>query len=143
GEEGVGRGYLNLPEQTAKAFADDPFWPGKRIYRSGDLCAWTRDRQIQFYGRIDAQGQLNGLRIELGEIESVVMTHPSVEAAAAAVHTSSQAGAQLVLYLTAADGQQADTAVLREHLAKSLPEYMIPTVWMVLDDMPLTTNRKI
>lgn len=143
GEEGVGRGYLNLPEQTAKAFADDPFWPGKRIYRSGDLCAWTQDRQIQFYGRIDAQVQLNGLRIELGEIESVVMTHPSVEAAAAAVHVDSTAGAQLVLYLTAAAGQQADTAVLREHLAKSVPEYMIPTVWMVLDDMPLTTNRKI
>jgi acyl-coenzyme A synthetase/AMP-(fatty) acid ligase/acyl carrier protein len=144
GEEGVGRGYLNLPEQTAKAFADDPFWPGKRIYRSGDLCSWTEDLQIQFYGRIDAQVQLNGLRIELGEIESVVMTHPSVDqAAAAVVVTDSEAGAQLVLYLTAAEGHAADTAVLREHLAKTVPSYMIPTVWMVLDEMPLTSNRKI
>ncbi|HEY1618161.1 MAG TPA: amino acid adenylation domain-containing protein [Streptosporangiaceae bacterium] len=143
GEEGVGRGYLNLPEQTARQFTDDPFRPGHRIYRSGDLCAWTADLLIQFYGRIDSQVQLNGLRIELGEIESTLMGHPTVETAAAAVHTDAKAGAQLVVYLTAASGHQADTGALREHLAKTLPEYMIPTVWMVLDEMPLTTARKI
>jgi len=143
GDEGIARGYLGRPDLTEERFADDPFHPTGRIYRSGDLVMWTDDWQIQFLGRIDTQVQLNGLRIELEEIESILLAHPQVAMAAVALRPSQHGEMQLVGYVTPAAGQVPDTAELRAHLGRQLPEYMVPSAWMVLDEIPLTTARKV
>jgi amino acid adenylation domain-containing protein len=143
GDEGIARGYLNRADLTEQRFADDPFHPTGRIYRSGDLVKWTDDWQIQFLGRLDAQIQLNGLRIELEEIESTLLAHPQVGLAAVAVRPTPQREMQLVGYVTPAPGQAPDIAELRAHLGRQLPDYMVPTAWVVLDELPLTTARKV
>src|SRR2546423_15631654 len=103
GAAGLARGYLNQPELTAERFLDDPFRPGGRYYRTGDLAVWPAAGQIGVLGRIDAQVKLNGLRIELEEIESVLQMHPDV--AAAAVSVQGETAKQLVGYVVSADGE--------------------------------------
>jgi nonribosomal peptide synthetase DhbF len=141
GGAGLARGYLNLPELTAQRFTPDPVRPGGRIYRTGDLGRWTQDGQIQFLGRIDSQVKVNGLRIELEEIESVLTEHPGVAAAAVTVHGEG-AARRLVGYVVPA-GADTDAGALGGWLAARLPRYMIPTVFTVLDRLPLTRTGKI
>lgn len=140
---GLAVGYLNQPELTAEKFPADPFCPGRRVYRSGDLVRWNGDFQLEFLGRLDHQVKLRGLRIELGEIESVLAGHPSVERAVVLMRPDRQGENRLIGYVTPAVGAQPEPAVLREHLSALLPEYMVPTAWVVLDDFPLSSGWKI
>lgn len=143
GEEGLARGYLNQPERTAASFTEDPFAPGGRVYRSGDLVRWNRDYQLEFIGRMDSQIKLRGLRIELEEIESALLAYEDVGMAAVALRPDPRGEQQLVGYVTPRGSSEPDPARLRRHLAEWLPDYMIPAVWMVMDRLPLTTARKV
>lgn len=140
GGAGVAEGYLNRPELTAEKFVDDPFEPGGRAYRSGDLASWTADGQIRFHGRIDGQVKLRGLRIELGDIEATLERHPAVAGAAVTIHTIKNEP-QLVGYVVAAD--EVSPADLRTHLGKELPAYMIPSVVVTVDELPLSPSGKV
>ncbi|MFJ9517959.1 amino acid adenylation domain-containing protein [Kitasatospora sp. NPDC101801] len=143
GPEGLARGYLNRPDLTAAAFTEDPFHPGGRVYRSGDLVRWNRDGQLEFLGRGDGQVKLRGLRIELEEIESALMSHPDVGVGAVVLRPDRRGENRLVGYASPAADRLPDPADLRAHLAERLPEYMIPTAWVVLAELPLTTARKV
>jgi amino acid adenylation domain-containing protein len=143
GSEGVARGYLNRPDLTAERFVEDPFHPGGRVYRTGDLVRWTDDWQLEFLGRLDAQVQLNGLRVELEEIEAALLAHPDVGMAAVAVRRNGRGEARLVGYVAPAADRPPDITELRGHLSEQLPGYMVPTAWLVLDELPLTTALKV
>ena len=135
--EGVGRGYLNLPEVTAEKFV---MIEGKRMYRTGDLVRWMEDGNLQFLGRIDKQVKLRGFRIELGEIESVLASFPGLQSGAAAVQEVGGTQ-QLCAYYTAQEHLDEDK--LREHLAQSLTSYMVPSIYLQLESLPLTPNGKL
>lgn len=144
GDEGLARGYLNQPELTERLFVEDPFFPGRRVYRSGDLVRWTSDWQLDFLGRLDFQVKLNGLRIELEEIEAALLSHPQVGMAAATLRPSQRGETVLAGYVTPVSGGAApDLASVRRHLREQLPGYMVPTAWLVLPELPLTTARKV
>ncbi|MFM0523279.1 amino acid adenylation domain-containing protein, partial [Caballeronia jiangsuensis] len=143
GGAGVARGYLNRPELTAERFLDDPFVPGARMYRTGDLARYRADGNIEFLGRNDHQVKIRGFRIELGEIEAHLTDHPAVREAvviARARHEESQ-DQQLVAYVTLTS--DIDVSALREYLASHLPDYMVPSAFVVLDALPLTPNGKL
>lgn len=141
---GLARGYLNLPEATAEKFVQDPFGAaGTRVYRSGDLVRWTPQGELDFLGRLDNQVKLRGLRIELGEIEAALARHPDVRMALVLLTTDRYGEKQLTAYWTAGPDRTPDRAELTGHLAEQLPEYMIPTSWVGLEEFPLTTARKI
>ncbi|MGW0465273.1 non-ribosomal peptide synthetase [Streptomyces sp. NPDC003027] len=142
GDEGLARGYLNLPELTDEKFVPDPFLGEGRVYRTGDLVRWTRDLQIDFIGRLDNQVKLRGLRIELGEIESGLLTHPKVRMALVLLRED-YGEKQLVAYYTVLGDTSPTVAELREHLGRTMPEYMVPTAWVELSEFPLTAARKI
>jgi amino acid adenylation domain-containing protein len=140
----TGRGYHNRPALTAERFVPDPFsaHPGARVYRSGDLCRFREDGAVEYLGRIDHQVKIRGVRIELGEIESALGGHPSVRAAAVLARERN-GEARLVAYVVPRDGAVFDEPALRAHLAACLPEAMLPAVFVVLDDMPLTPSGKV
>jgi amino acid adenylation domain-containing protein len=139
----VGRGYWQLPEQTAKVFGDCPFiekdaWGRKvRMYHTGDLCRWNKQGELEYLGRIDNQVKLRGFRIELGEIESQTLKYDGIHQAVANVHD----GQLLCLYYTA--DNDIDEATLKEFLAQSLPDYMVPAAYIQLEELPLTPNGKV
>jgi len=142
--EGLARGYLGRPELTAEKFVADPFHPGGRAYRTGDLGVWTEDGQIQFLGRIDTQVKLYGQRIELEEIETVLAGHPGVAQAVAAVREDTPGDRRLVGYVLPADPAAPPAAGgLREHLARTLPGYMVPAGFVTLETLPLTPTGKV
>jgi amino acid adenylation domain-containing protein len=139
GEEGgLARGYLNQPGLTAERFIPDPFHPGRTVYRTGDLVRWSEQAQIEFLGRVDGQVKLRGLRIELGEVEAVLQGHPDVRLAVVALRPDRQGDDQLVGYVVPVGGRAPAVDSLREHLSRSLPEYMVPTAWVVLDQLPMS-----
>ncbi len=144
GGEGVARGYLSRPEQTAEKFVPDPFRsePDARLYRTGDLARYRADGNIEFMGRIDHQVKLRGFRIELGEIESVLVEQPDIEQAAAMVCGEGD-GRHLVAYVVERARGEATPARLREFLRRRLPEYMVPSAFVILDALPLTPNGKV
>ena len=142
-EGGLAAGYLNQPELTAQKFPADRFCPGGQVYRSGDLVRWNRDLQLEFIGRLDHQVKLRGLRIELGEIESALAAHPSVSRAVVLMRPDRHGENRLIGYVTAAGATAPEPAVLRDHLAARLPEYMVPTAWVVLAEFPLSSGWKI
>ncbi|WP_309241020.1 non-ribosomal peptide synthetase [Nocardia sp. BSTN01] len=143
----LARGYLRAPAQTAGRFVANPFDPdGGRLYRTGDLGRWRETGgglELAYAGRGDAQVQLRGYRIELGEVESALLRHPSVARAAAAVHRHEREVDQLIGYVVAADGQRLDPGQVRAAAAEVLTGYMVPSMVMVLDDLPLTINGKL
>lgn len=142
GGEGVGIGYLNRPELTAERFVADPF-TGGRMYKTGDLCRWLPDGRLEFAGRLDFQIKLRGYRIEAGDIEAALVEHPSVRQAVAVLREA-EGIPRLVAYVVPIVADEHPSAVeLREHLADKLPEYMIPSAFVVMNELPLTPNYKI
>lgn len=142
---GVARGYLNRPELTAEKFLPDPFSTvaGMRLYRTGDRARWHADGELEFLGRLDQQVKIRGIRIEPGEIESVLVDHPEVKQAAVVLHNESENGRQLIAYVVGKDARSPDASGLKKYLKKRLPEPMIPARYVFLEEMPLTSSRKI
>ncbi|NCA99543.1 MAG: amino acid adenylation domain-containing protein [Clostridia bacterium] len=138
---GVGRGYLNNPELTSARFLPNPFEPGEKLYRSGDLGRFFPEGDIEYLGRIDHQVKIRGHRIELGEIESALLDHSRIRAARVLTTENGQGSKQLVAYFVPA--QPITNHELRTFLTKSLPEYMIPTFFVALERIPLNSNGKI
>ncbi|MFK4102042.1 amino acid adenylation domain-containing protein [Streptomyces sp. NPDC019531] len=132
----VGRGYVNDPERTAAAFMEDPYRPGERLYRSGDVGRWRSDGRLEFLGRRDTQVKIRGFRVEIGEIENALLRVDGVRDGAVVVVR----GAQLAAFCTGPQPVAADT--VRERLAASLPSYMVPAVVHWREWLPLTANGK-
>lgn len=137
---GVAMGYWQDEQKTAEKFVKHPT-TGERLYRTGDLGRYLPDGNIQFVGRTDFQIKIQGQRIECGEIEAALQQHESV---ISAVVTVAQTGKQrLLAYLVKAPGYAIDETKLREHLASRIPDYMVPTMFIALDELPLTRNGKV
>ncbi|HEX9729017.1 MAG TPA: MupA/Atu3671 family FMN-dependent luciferase-like monooxygenase [Gemmatimonadales bacterium] len=144
GGAGVVRGYLNRPELTTERFIDHPFKDGgTRLYRTGDLVRYRADGNVEFLGRTDHQVKIRGYRIELGEIESTLRRHETVREAVAVVHEDVTGDRRIVAYTVAHGPVGVDSAALRDHLKRHVPEYMIPATFVALDAFPLTPNGKI
>jgi amino acid adenylation domain-containing protein/non-ribosomal peptide synthase protein (TIGR01720 family) len=139
----LARGYLNRPELTAKKFIEVKlFGKTERIYKTGDLARWLPDGNLEYIGRIDNQVKLRGFRIELGEIESVLSQHQAVKETVVILYESDD-NKQLVAYLTTDSESNDLVASLKALLKASLPDYMVPSQFIVLDKLPLTPNGKI
>lgn len=145
GGSGVGHGYRNLPESTAACFLPDPFaeTAGARMYRSGDRGLRRTDGEIEFHGRLDRQAKIRGYRIELDEIGSVLMQHAKIAFAAAVVYTPTGQEKQLLTYVVPADSTAVTAEELQRHLLSSLPDYMVPSLFVKLQAIPLSANGKI
>ena len=142
GGAGLSLGYINQPELTAERFVPHPFSsvPGARLYKTADCVRHLADGSLQFVGRFDRQIKVRGFRIELGEIESSLRLHPAVNKAAVVLNEEN-GEPRLIAYVVARE--QLSNKELRAYLKDRLPEYMIPGVWVQLDDLPVTTNGKI
>jgi len=147
GGDGIVRGYWQRPDLTRERFLDDPFLAGNRMYRTGDLARFLPDGNLEFLGRSDFQVKLRGFRIEIGEIEAVLEKQPNVgQAAVVAREFKSRTQTEdkrLVGYVVPKTGTKLEIADLRTALAATLPEYMVPSNFVLLDALPLTANGKI
>ncbi|MDB9465988.1 MupA/Atu3671 family FMN-dependent luciferase-like monooxygenase [Dolichospermum circinale] len=144
GGVGVTRGYLNRPELTQSRFIPHPFSrdTNARLYRTGDLVRYRRDGILDFLGRIDFQVKIRGYRIELGEIETILSRHEAVQEAVIIVREDIPGDKRLVAYISNQDNNQCH-ASMREYLLSHLPEYMVPSNFVVLEKFPLTPNHKV
>ena len=152
---GVGRGYLHDPERTAKAFIrvghDSPLYrleEGAPLYKTGDKARYILSEgkdlgNIEFLGRLDYQVKIRGFRIELGEIEAILGAHPNVGQASVIVRDIEPAGKTLIAYVVANQEEEPTPKALRRYLSERLPDYMLPSLFIILDAMPLTPNGKV
>ncbi|GAA3649397.1 non-ribosomal peptide synthase/polyketide synthase [Flavivirga jejuensis] len=138
---GLSKGYLNRKTLTNEKFVSNPFEPGERLYRSGDIGRWLADGTIEYIGRKDDQVKIRGYRIELGEIESVLSEMEAIRNCCVLAKTDSEGIAFLLGYVVVNNDFEKEE--IKENLRKRLPEYMIPELWVFLDEMPLTSNGKI
>ena len=145
----LAQGYLGRPDLTASRFIADPFAPGERMYRTGDVARWLANGAVEYLGRSDDQLKIRGQRIELGEIDRVMSALPDVGQAVSHACVFNQAAAtggdarQLVGYLVSDSGLPLDTAALKAQLAEQLPPHMVPVVLMQLAELPLSANGKL
>ncbi|OPG95128.1 hypothetical protein B2I21_27960 [Chryseobacterium mucoviscidosis] len=140
----LARGYLNREELTADRFIPNPFAdePGQRMYKSGDLARFLPSGDVEFLGRMDEQVKIRGFRVEPGEVESVISTYPGVRETVVVAYQEQQAPHELVAYVVV-DQEDIVEPELREHLKKKLPDYMLPTIFMKIEEMPLTPSGKV
>ncbi|WP_025028857.1 non-ribosomal peptide synthetase [Caldalkalibacillus mannanilyticus] len=141
GGEGVARGYLHNATLTQAKFMESPFNPNEKLYRSGDLARWLENGEMEYYGRIDHQVKIRGFRIELGEIEAQLLKHDAVKEAAVLVRNDQSGQASLCAYLVT--NQQLTVSALRSYLLKQLPSHMVPAYFLLLENIPLTSNGKM
>ena len=139
----LARGYLNRPELTAQKFIPDPFNPGMKMYKSGDLARFLPDGNIDFLGRIDHQVKIRGFRIELGEIETVLNQHLSVKQAIVTPTEYDAGDKRLIAYIVPRNSKPPTSLELKDFLKTTLPDYMIPSGFVILDALPLTPNDKV
>lgn len=139
--DGVARGYMNSQELTRSAFMEDCYHEGMRMYRTGDLVKWTEEGTIKYLGRIDHQVKIRGFRIELGEIEKQLLKHKDIKEAVVLARDNDFDNKYLCAYLTADSKISIDE--IRRYLLEELPEYMIPSYFVQLDQLPVTTNGKV
>ncbi|WP_394205001.1 amino acid adenylation domain-containing protein [Shewanella waksmanii] len=152
GGAGLARGYLNKPELTAERFVANPYYnpaqpqSSKRLYKTGDLVACNSQGELEFHGRIDDQIKIRGFRIELGEIENQLASLDLIEVALVMAIETEQGTKQLIAYLqpvSLVNGRQDILKSVRNQLAKQLPEYMIPSSFVIVDDWPMMPNGKV
>ncbi|MGO4773894.1 amino acid adenylation domain-containing protein, partial [Flavobacterium sp. W22_SRS_FK3] len=139
----VARGYLNREELTREKFIANPFKEGERIYKSGDLARWLPDGNIEYIGRKDDQVKIRGYRIELGEIENVLSSLEAVRQCCVLAKEDASGSKRLVGYVVPEVQDDFDREVLQNQLRLSLPDYMVPQMWVILEAMPLTSNGKL
>ena len=145
GGAGVARGYLGKPALTAERFIPDPFSnePGVRLYKTGDLGRYMPSGNIEFLGREDQQVKVRGFRVELGETETVLESHPKVRGAVVVTDEEGTNEGRLVAYVSTSEDEVRLVADLRDYLKERLPYYMIPSVFVILEDFPLAPNGKV
>lgn len=141
----LAEGYRNRPELTAEKFIANPMSssPGSRLYKTGDLCRFLPDGNIEYLGRLDHQVKIRGLRIELGEIELALCEHSAIKNATVVAHSTANREAQLVAYIVLREGESLNRDRLQTELESKLPKFMVPSIFMVLEAMPLSPNGKV
>ncbi|WP_369949891.1 amino acid adenylation domain-containing protein [Serratia marcescens] len=140
----VARGYLNRPELTAERFLADPFAPGGRMYRTGDVARYLANGDIEYLGRNDQQVKIRGFRIECGEIEAALATHPAVREAVVDARAVGDDKRLVAWVVPAADvAEETLAGALRQHVSAALPDYMVPSAWVVVAALPLSPNGKL
>ena len=139
----VAKGYIHRPDLTAEKFLPDPFNPGNRMYKTGDRVRFLSDGNLEYLGRTDDQVKWRGFRIEPGEIEAKLAEHPQVQQAAVLLREDTPGDKRLVAYLVAVPGQDLDTANVKTWLKDLLPDYMVPSAFVVLERLPLTPSGKV
>ena len=151
GGVGLARGYINQPELTAKRFIPNPFanasgiasWMSERLYRTGDLARYRPDGNIEFLGRLDHQVKINGVRVELGEIEAMLDQHPAINTAIVSARHDGSGNQRLIAYVVPEQPQSLTSDALRSYLKEKLPHYMTPSIFVMLDALPLNLNGKV
>jgi amino acid adenylation domain-containing protein len=148
GGVGLARGYLHRPELTAQKFITSQFYPGLVLYKTGDLCRYLHDGNIEFLGRIDHQVKIRGFRVELGEIEACLRQHSSVDDSVVILHEDSIDNQntnlqRLVGYVVAKQNSKVSENELREFIRDKIPPYMIPSMFVIMEALPLNVNGKI
>lgn len=141
GGVGLARGYLHRADLSAEKFIPNPFKAKSRLYKTGDLACYLPDGSIKLFGRIDEQVKIRGFRVEIGEIETLLNQYPGVQTSVAIVHNTD--AQRLVAYIVSAEKESVQSSQLRRYLKTKLPDYMIPSAFVILDALPLTPNGKI
>jgi amino acid adenylation domain-containing protein len=139
----LARGYWNRPDVTAEKFIDNPFLPGTRLYKTGDLVKYRYDGNIEFLGRVDQQVKVRGFRIELGEIENVINNHPDIRESVVIAAGRDLQEKKLVGYIVIEDSRPVSINELKLFMRQTLPEYMIPSAFVVMDVFPLSPSGKV
>ncbi len=140
---GLAEGYWNQKELTEERFPPNPFEPGARMYKTGDLARWLASGSLEYLGRIDNQVKVHGFRIELAEIEAVLSRHKAVNQCVVTAHEATSGDKRLVAYFESHEPRGPDISDLRAHLRNDLPDYMIPSAFVYMERLPLTPNGKI
>jgi amino acid adenylation domain-containing protein len=144
GGKGVARGYLNRPALTGEKFVENPYSPGERLYRSGDLVRLDEHGDMEYLGRIDHQVQVRGFRVELGEIETCLLKHRDISETTVIAREEKNGNWYICAYVTPGNnGNELTVTGLREYLQREMPDYMVPSYFVKVDKIPLTSNGKV